>query len=115
MACDPVGVEIWEHDGKQYEVNSYYSLPDDAWQYELVGVAGPPENQQYLAIRIPDSTQDDGPFTPKPAGEATVSARGDDLPWPILRRFISWVEASGDLVDSERLHDAGPRAAESRA
>jgi hypothetical protein len=35
-------MEIWSHDGKLYEVSSGYSLPDVAWQYELMGLKGPP-------------------------------------------------------------------------
>lgn len=92
-------MEVWDHDGKLYEVNSFYSLPDDAWQYELVGLTGAPGTGPYLVITIPDATPDDGPFTPLPASKATFSAHGNDVPWPILRRFIDLVEGSGDLVD----------------
>ncbi|MEV4661077.1 hypothetical protein AB0J85_03925 [Micromonospora echinofusca] len=32
-------MEVWAHGTELYEVNSYYSLPDDAWQYELTGMS----------------------------------------------------------------------------
>ncbi|MGC4874933.1 hypothetical protein ACLQ26_01525 [Micromonospora sp. DT43] len=95
-------MEIWSHDGKLYEINSYYSLPDDAWQYELAGLTGNPGAGPYLAILIPDATSDDGPFTPVAADQARVSLGGGQLSWPILHRFIAMVEASGDLVAEQR-------------
>ncbi|MGW4294345.1 hypothetical protein ACWEH1_14990 [Micromonospora chersina] len=100
-------MEVWDHDGKLYEVNSYYSLPDDAWKYELVGLTGAPGTGPYLSVRIPDATPDDGPFTPRPAGDVMVNAGSGDVPWPILRRFIDLVESSGDIVDDET-DDASP-------
>ena len=104
--------EVWDHDGELYEVTSFYSLPNDAWRYELVGVTDAP-GRPYLAITIPDATPDNGPFTPLPASKATFSARADDLPWPILRRFIDLVEASGDLVDETgSAGSVGPATAE---
>ncbi|MEU1687866.1 hypothetical protein [Micromonospora sp. NPDC005707] len=91
-------MEVWDHEGKLYEVNSYYSLPDDAWQYELVGLTGAPGTGPYLSVTIPDATPDDGPFTPRPASGVMFSAGSGDVPWPILRRFIDLVESSGDIV-----------------
>lgn len=96
--CDRAAVEVWDHDGKLYEVNSYYSLPGDAWQYELVGLTGAPGTGPYLSVTIPDATPDDGAFTPRPASNVMVRAGGGDVPWPILRRFIDLVESSGDIV-----------------
>lgn len=40
-------MKVWSRDGKLYEVNSYYSLPDDAWQYELVGLKGAPGTEPF--------------------------------------------------------------------
>ncbi|MET8203747.1 hypothetical protein ACPB67_31770 [Micromonospora taraxaci] len=91
-------MEVWDHDGKLYEVNSYYSLPDYAWQYELVGLTGAPGTGPYVTVTIPDATPDDGPFTPRPASEVTFSADSGGVPWPILRSFIDLVESSGDIV-----------------
>ncbi|MGK5672490.1 hypothetical protein ACSNOB_06560 [Micromonospora sp. URMC 106] len=54
-------MEIWSHGTELYEVNSYYSLPDDAWQYELTGMS---EAGGHLSVVIPDATPEDGPFTP---------------------------------------------------
>ncbi|MEH0934068.1 hypothetical protein [Micromonospora psammae] len=91
-------MEVWDHEGKLYEVNSYYSLPDNAWQYELVGLTGAPGTGPYITVTIPDATPDDGPFTPRPVSEVMFSAGSGDVPWPILRRFIDLVESSGDIV-----------------
>ncbi|MET7949820.1 hypothetical protein [Micromonospora sp. NPDC005324] len=91
-------MEVWDHGAKLYEVNSYYSLPDYAWQYELVGLTGAPGAGPYITVTIPDATPDDGPFTARPASEVMFGAGGGDVPWPILRRFIDLVESSGDIV-----------------
>ncbi|MCW2886980.1 MAG: hypothetical protein JWL58_3842, partial [Streptosporangiaceae bacterium] len=53
-------MEVWAHDGKLYDVNSYYSLPDDAWHYELVRQDGAPATGPYLSVLIPDTTPDAG-------------------------------------------------------
>jgi hypothetical protein len=90
---------VWDHDGMLYEVNSFYSVPDDAWQYELSGNSGPPGGGPELVVSIPDSTPDEGPFTPRPSHQVKVFFHGSaGVPWPILRRFIAFVEASGDIV-----------------
>jgi hypothetical protein len=90
-----------EHDGKLYEVISMYSLPDDAWRYELTGLTGSPGTGPYLAIDIPDATPD-GAFTPRPAQHVRVHAGGGVVPWLILQQLIDQVDSSGDLVDEER-------------
>ncbi|MGC5285746.1 hypothetical protein [Micromonospora sp. DT231] len=90
-------MDVWDHDGKLYEVNSYYSVSDYAWEYELVGLTGASGTGPYLSARIPDATPEGGPFTPRPASEVVVSC-GGDVPWLILRRFIHLVESSGDIV-----------------
>jgi hypothetical protein len=95
-------MEIWCHDGKLYDVNSYYSSPDDAWQYELVGLTGAPGTGPSFTVVIPDATPDDGPFTPRPAHHAQVHVAGGQLPWPILHKLIEMVESSGDLVEEQR-------------
>lgn len=97
--CDHPAVEIWTHDGKHYEVVSFYCLPEDAWCYELDGVSGAPGTGPHITVAIPDATPDDGPFTPKPARLATVHVGAGQTPWPVLRRFLDLVESSGDLVD----------------
>ncbi len=99
--CDHPAMEIWPHDGKLYEIGSGYSLPDDAWQYELVGLTGPPGTGPYLTVSIPDATPD-GPFTPRPAEHIVVHAGGGVVPWPILESLIHLLESSGDLVDEQR-------------
>jgi hypothetical protein len=98
-------VEVWDHDGKLYEVNSYYSLPDDAWHYELIGLTGAPgTGPPYLAIVIPGVTPDEGPFIPKHAGHALVRIGGGVAPWPILLQLIELAESSGDIVDTDQVH-----------
>lgn len=53
---------------------------------------------QTLAVLL-DATPVDGPFTPRPAGEAMLYSDGSaGVPWPILRRFIDLIEMSGDIV-----------------
>ncbi|MEV1017481.1 hypothetical protein AB0I95_29845 [Micromonospora sp. NPDC049751] len=69
-------MDIWDHDGKPYEVNSYYNRPDDAWQYELVGLAGTPGTGPYLIVRIPDATPNDGLFSPRPASDVVFRTGG---------------------------------------
>jgi hypothetical protein len=91
-------VEVWSHDGRLYEVNSYYSLSDNAWQYELVGLTG--ARGPHMAVVIPDATPDDGPFTPKPADHVVVSVGDGRTPWPVLRRLLDLVESSGDIAES---------------
>ncbi|MEU8656131.1 hypothetical protein [Actinoplanes philippinensis] len=94
-------MEIWSHDGKLYELSSGYSLPDDAWQYELMGLTGPPGTGPYLSVLIPDATPD-GPFTPRPAEDIVVHAGGGIVPWPILEKLAGVLDSSGDLVYEQR-------------
>jgi len=101
----PAPMQLWAHDGALYEVNSYYSLPDDAWQYELVGRAGAPTTRSYLIVLIPDATPQDGPFTPSHCEHARVMVHDGQTPWPILRRFVDLIEQSGDITHE---HQAGP-------
>ncbi|MGN9764810.1 hypothetical protein ACTMS2_06535 [Micromonospora sp. SD12] len=99
-------MEVWFHGTELYEVSSYYSLPDDAWQYELTGMS---EADGHVAVVIPDATPDDGPFTPQPAHRVLVQVGGGQIPWPIFRRFIDLVESSGDLVGAgeDQPHNGG--------
>ncbi|MEK8108191.1 hypothetical protein NKG94_30925 [Micromonospora sp. M12] len=98
---------ICSHDGKLYEITSGYSLPDDAWQYELVGLTGPPGTGPYLSVSIPDATLD-GPFTPRPTEHVVVCAGGGTVPWPVLEKLVHLLDTSGDLVDERR--DLSPEA-----
>ncbi|SCG63483.1 hypothetical protein [Micromonospora coxensis] len=99
-------MEIWSHGTELYEVNSYYSVPDDAWQYELTGMS---PAGGHLSVVIPDATPDDGPFTPQPAHRVLVQVGDRQIPWPIFRRFIDLVESSGDLAeaDNDEPHTSG--------
>ncbi|MGW4948196.1 hypothetical protein ACWEOZ_42150 [Actinoplanes sp. NPDC004185] len=94
-------MEIRSVDGELYEIISMYSLPDDAWHYEVTGLTGPPATRPHLAIDIPDATPD-GAFTPEPAEHVVVHAGGGVLPWLVLEKLIDQLDASDDLVDEER-------------
>ncbi|MFE7802211.1 hypothetical protein [Nocardia sp. NPDC057440] len=96
--CDAAGVEIWEHDGKLYEVSSYYCLPDDAWTYELQGMTGPPGTGPHLNVSVPGETPDEGPFVPRSQRRVVVSFGPGSIPWLVLCRFRAHVQASGDIV-----------------
>jgi hypothetical protein len=97
-------VEVWDHDGKLYEVNSWYCLPDAAWQYELLELTEPPGCGACLAVVIPDATPGPGPFTPKHADQVLLAVARGVTPWPILRRLIDLVESSGDIGATAREH-----------
>ncbi len=88
-------VQQWVYDGTSYRMNSMYALPENAWTYEL---SGPSSSYGTVAVVVPDTTPDDGPFTPMDASHARVTAGDGELPWPLMLRFIRYVEASGDIV-----------------
>lgn len=98
-------MQLWAHKGMTYQVNSYYSLPDDAWQYELVGQAAP-TTRAYLIVLIPDATPHDGPFTPSRSACARVTVHDGHTPWPILRRFVNLIEQSGDITHEHQANSA---------
>lgn len=99
-------MQLWAHKGMTYEVNSYYSLPDYAWQYELVGQASEPTTRSYLIVLIPDATPQDGPFTPSHPARARVLVHDGQTPWPILRRFVDLIEQSGDITHGHEANSA---------
>jgi hypothetical protein len=99
-------MQLWAHKGMLYEVNSYYSLPDDAWQYELVGQAAEPTTRPYLIVLIPDATPQDGPFTPSHSACAQVTVHDGQIPWPILRRFVHLIDQSGDITQEHETSSA---------
>ena len=101
-------MEVWSHNGKLYEVISFYSIHDDAWQYELSGVSGKPGTGPYLSVSVPDATPDDGSFTPGSADDIMVYSSGSaGIPWPILRRFVELVELSGAIHTGEAGAESG--------
>jgi hypothetical protein len=91
-------MNVRAHNGKLYEVNSHYSLPDDAWRYELTGLSGAPGTRPYLIVLIPDATPADGPFTPRHAEDVQVLIHDGQTPWPVLHRFVDLIEDSGDVT-----------------
>ncbi|MFF7250733.1 hypothetical protein ACFZBU_43535 [Embleya sp. NPDC008237] len=104
-------MNVWAHDGLLYEVDSGYSLPDDAWRYELAGVSGAPGTGPYLVVIIPDATPDDGPFTPKQAEHVRTVIHDGRTPWPVLLRFVDLIEGSGDVTHGhEATSDIGTLA-----
>jgi hypothetical protein len=101
-------VGVWSHDGRHYEVNSYYSLPDDAWRYEVVVPAGANGAGPHLAVLVPDATPQGEPFTPKGDSHVVVRVGGGELPWPIVRRLLHLIQSSGDLVPEAGVPDRAP-------
>jgi hypothetical protein len=103
----PLSNNVWWHGGRRFEVNSFHLGQDDAWCYELYEVGAPAEGNVYFEVRIPDAFPDSGPFTPEPADRVTLTAHGQwTTPWPVFRRFVNAIEASGDIVSEQP--DAAP-------
>jgi hypothetical protein len=100
-------MEVWFHDGKRYQVDSYYSLPHDAWHYELSGLTGAPGTGPHITVVVPDATPDDGPFMPKDATHALVAVAGGVTPWPILRRLLDLAKSSSDMRDEQSASPPG--------
>lgn len=96
--CHPARVEEWAYDGMAYQINSMYLLPEDAWTYELTGPCGASGTVAGLAVVIPDRTSEAEQFTPSDASHALVAAASGLTPWPVLLRFIRFVETSGDIL-----------------
>ncbi|MFV2013373.1 MULTISPECIES: hypothetical protein [unclassified Micromonospora] len=66
----------------------------------------------YIEVRIPDASPDDGPFIPQPADQVTFTSHGElSIPWPVFRRYIDAINASGDITDQRTRtdSDAQPR------
>ena len=78
-----------------------YLLPEDAWTYELTGPCLTSGAIAGLAVVIPDTTPAGEQFTPADALHASVAATEEPLPWPVILRFIRFVEASGDILSAE--------------
>ncbi|MFE3202340.1 hypothetical protein [Embleya sp. NPDC059237] len=104
-------MNVWAHDGLLYEVDSGYSLPDDAWRYELAGISGAPGSGPYLVVIIPDATPEDGPFSPKQVEHVRTVIHDGRTPWPVLLRFVDLIEGSGDVTHGhEATSDIGTLA-----
>jgi hypothetical protein len=84
---------------ERFELNSFYALPEDAWVYELAHVAR--ACGQGLAVLIPDANPVGAPFTPLGAAQVRVLVEDGTRPWPVLMRFLRFVEASGDIVSDD--------------
>jgi hypothetical protein len=95
----PLTLNAWQHDDRRYEVNQFHFGENDSWCYELYEVVPDPADNKYLDVQIPD-TQPDGPFMPAPSDRVTLTMHGDwTIPWPVFRRFLAALEASGDIVE----------------
>ncbi|GAA4603455.1 hypothetical protein BJY16_004622 [Actinoplanes octamycinicus] len=94
-------MEIWSHEGKRYELISTYSGSDDAWYYQVRGLAESCSAEPNLTVAIPDATPE-GSFTPMSAQHIVFYADGGVLPWPILGKLIHLLESRGDLVEEQR-------------
>jgi hypothetical protein len=75
-----------------------YLLPENAWTYELTAACCTSGTVAGLAVVIPDATPDGDSFTPSGAHDAKVAVANGPLPWPLVLRFIHFVETSGDIV-----------------
>lgn len=94
--CKAPAMDRGVHADRHFEVDSYYSLPEDAWLYELVETTADSTSGPGLRVLIPDATPI-GPFTPQPADAMLQLGTGGEVPWSILRRFIDLIESSGDV------------------
>jgi hypothetical protein len=73
-----VATEYLEHDGKLYELASFYALPDDAWSIELVEMSA--EGGVLAHVLAPDEDID------RPC--QVLHLDGESIPSEILRRLI---------------------------
>jgi hypothetical protein len=98
LVWHPDAVERWTRNCGFYEVNSMYLAWEEAWTYELTGPYETPGSVAGLAVVIPEATPEGGPFTSMGSARARVVVASGQLPWPVLLRFLSLVEASGGIV-----------------
>ncbi|MET8148265.1 hypothetical protein ACIBSW_30950 [Actinoplanes sp. NPDC049668] len=95
----PLTINAWSHGSQRFEVNHFHNGDADSWSYELSEVDPDATENNYLDVRIPDATPENGPFTPMPADHVTLTMHGRwTLPWPVFRRFLDAIQAAGDIV-----------------
>jgi hypothetical protein len=74
------------HGSQRFEVNQFHNGDADSWSYELHEVDPVSNENNYLDVRIPDASPEDGPFIPLPFLDAVraagdiVAPTGDELP-----------------------------------
>lgn len=96
----PLTLNTWSCGGRQFVVNQHHDGCTDSWRYELYEVGPDKSGNDYIEIRIPDASPGAGPFVPMPADHVTLTMHGFwALPWPVFRRFLDAVQASGDIVE----------------
>jgi len=97
----PATLNVWSHENRRFEVNTFHHGDADSWCYELYEVKQDNESNDYIEVNVPDASPEAGPFVPMPADQVTLTMHGRwTLPWPVLRRFIDAIKANGDIVDS---------------
>ncbi|MEV0570260.1 hypothetical protein [Dactylosporangium sp. NPDC050588] len=97
----PLTLNVWQHDDRQYEVNQFHFGDNDSWCYELYEVKPDAVGNDYIDVQIPDAQPESGPFVPGPSDRVTLTMHGSwAIPWPVFRRFVDAVQASGDVVEA---------------
>jgi hypothetical protein len=99
----PLTLNTWSHRSQRFHVNQFHYDDVDSWCYELYEVDPDATENNFLDVRIPDASPEDGPFVPMPADHVTMTMHGRwALPWPVFRRFLDAVRAAGDIVAPDR-------------
>jgi hypothetical protein len=104
----PLTRNEWSHEGRKFEVNTFHYGDVDSWCYELYEVTPADGSNDFIDVRVPDASPESGPFVPMPADLVTLTMHGRwTVPWPVFRRFLDAIRASGDIVESVPDVDAG--------
>lgn len=105
----PLTRNEWSHESRQFEVNTFHHGAVDSWCYELYEVKPADGSNDFIDVRIPDASPESGPFVPVSADHVTLTMHGQwTVPWPVFRRFIDAIQASGDIVESVPGSNAEP-------
>ncbi|GAA0793839.1 hypothetical protein [Spirilliplanes yamanashiensis] len=93
----PVTLNTWAYEGRRFEVNHYHD--GCSWCYELYEVDTDTTANNFIDVRIPDASPDTGPFVPMSSRHVTLTMHGRwTIPWPVFRRFLDAIRATGDIV-----------------
>ena len=90
-------MEIWEHEGQLFEVQSLYAGDHNAWCHELTSIE---TGGAALRVFVPDATPDE-PFTSSSLDRVQVQLLGGTVPWPILTKLVALVTESVGLDSTE--------------
>ncbi|MEY9871226.1 hypothetical protein ABH931_000691 [Streptacidiphilus sp. MAP12-33] len=100
--------DYWDHGGVRYAIQSIYSLPDDAWCFELSRARPDPQTTQgwlpgnaVVFALVPDEDL---------SLEPTIhfDAKELDLPLAVLARFMEIVTAEAERCRAALLEAAVP-------